>query len=204
MTRTDILKGVYVARVAGLIASGAGVVVAAQHDQIVLAAASAMLFLTLLLSGTVQAFFWAELLAGLHELHRRNFSASKAHSEQFLAELRDRPWLARLIWLGTSSYSVSAEAMALNNLGTAELELGEVDAARNHFNEAIAADLKCPLPYRNMGLLVLREGSTDGAGPWFEKAVALGLRGDWSDRAVQASQRNNAELSATGAVTGRR
>ena len=94
--------------------------------------------------------------------------------------------------------------MALNNLGAAELAMGEVDAARAHLNEAIAKDPKCPLPYRNIGLLIQSTGSTEEARPWFEKAIALGLRGDWSDRAARASQRNNAELSTTGAVRGRR
>lgn len=204
MTRTDALKGVYAARTAGLVAFGVGAAVAGQRGAIVLTAVSAALFLTLLLSGRVQAFFWSELLAGLHKLHRHDYPASKAHSERFLAQLRDRPWLKRLIWLGTSSYSLSVEAMALNNLGAAELALGEVEAARAHLNEAIAKDPKCPLPYRNIGLLILREGSTEEAGPWLDKAVALGLRRDWSDRAAQASQRNNAELSTTGTVSGRR
>jgi ATP-dependent Clp protease adapter protein ClpS len=202
MTRTDALKGVYVARVVGLVAFGLGAVVAGRRGAIIPATVFGVLFLALLLSGQVQAFFWSELLAGLHELNRRDYPASKAHCERFLSQLRDRPWLKRLIWLGTSSYSLSAEAMALNNLGAAELGMGEVDAARAHLNQAIAKDPKCPLPYENMGRLVLHTGSSEDALPWLEKATALGLRGDWSDRAARASQRNNAELSTAGAITG--
>jgi len=204
MTRTDALKGVYVARAAGIVAFGAGAAIAGQKGAVALAATCGVLFLALALSGSVQAFFWSELLAGLHDLHRRDYPASKAHSEGFLGEIHASPWLKHLIWLGASSYSPSAEAMALNNLGAAELAMGEVDAARAHLNEAIAKDPKCPLPYRNIGLLIQSTGSTEEARPWFEKAIALGLRGDWSDRAARASQRNNAELSTTGAVRGRR
>lgn len=200
ITRTDILKGVYVARAAGILGFGLAAAAAYQRGAALPALASGVFFLLFLLSGRVQAAFWAELLAGLHYLNRRDYSASKTHSERFLARLHSRPWIKHLIWLGTSSYSLSAEAMALNNLGAAELALGELDAARGHLREAIACDAKCPLPYRNMGILVRHTESLEAARPWFEKAIALGLRGDWSDRAAKASQRNNAELSTTGAV----
>lgn len=200
MTRTDILKGVYAARAVGIGVFGLSAWVAHRNGALLPAAVCGILFLALLLSGRVQAFFWSEMLAGLHNLNQRSYPASKAHSEQFLARLHDRPWLKHLIWLGTSSYSISVEAMALNNLAAAELALGELEAARRHLDEAIARDAKCPLPYRNMGVLVRTTDSAEAARPWFNKAVALGLRGDWSDRAAQASQRNNAELSTTGTV----
>lgn len=200
MTRTDILKGVYVARAAGVVVAGLTALAAYQGRALFLAAVCGVLFLALLLSGRVQAIFWFELLAGLHNLNRRDYPASKAHSERFLARLHDRPWIKHLIWLGTSSYSLNVEAIALNNLGAAELALGELEAARRHLDEAITRDAKCPLPYRNMGVLVRNTDSVEAARPWFEMAVALGLRGDWSDRAVQVSQRNNAELSTTGSI----
>jgi len=200
MTRTDALKGVYVARAAGIVGFGIGAAVAGQNGTITLAVLCGVLFFALLLSGRVQAYFWSELLAGLHDLNRRDYPASKSHSERFLAQLHDGPWLKHLIWFGTSSYSLSVEALALNNLGAAELVLGEADAARAHLNEAIAKDPKFPLPYRNMGLLIQSTASTEEARPWFEKAIALGLRGDWSDRVARASQRNNAELSTTGTI----
>ena len=202
MTRTDILKGVYFTRLAGLAVSGIGFARAARGGAAIPAAALGALFAALLLSGRVQAHFWSELLSGLHTLNQRDYQASKVHSQRFLEQLRERPWLRRLIWLGTSSYSLNAEVLALNNLGAAETALGEFDAARAHLNQAIALDPQCPLPYRNMGLLTLRTASRAEASPWLQKAVALGLRGDVSDRLAMSSQRRNAELSATGAVTG--
>ncbi len=200
MTRTDALKGIYFARVAALIIFGIGTAVMIRSGALMPALTLGVLFAAVLLSGRVQAYFWSELLAGLHLLDRRDYARSKVHSERFLVQLRERPWLRRLIWLGTSGYSLNPEVMALNNLGAAEMQLGEFDAARAHFNRAIALDPLCPLPCRNMGALVLRTASPEEARPWFEKAVALGLRGDWSDRVVTTSQRRNAELSTTGAV----
>jgi ATP-dependent Clp protease adapter protein ClpS len=201
MTRTDVLKGVYFARLAGLVVSGVGLAVSAQNGASIAAIGLAALFLALLLSGRIQAHFWSELLVGLHALNQRDYESSKAHSLRFLAQLRERPWLKRLIWLGTSSYSLNAEVLALNNLGAAEMALDEVESARAHFNEAIALDPKCPLPYRNLGSLTLRTATTAEALPWLEKAVVLGLRGDASDRLMMSSQSRNAELSTTGVIT---
>jgi len=201
MTRTDTLKGVYVARLAGLIVAGIGVAVAGRSGAAIPAMSLGALFAALLLSGRVQAHFWSELLSGLHTLNLRDYQVSKVHSERFLAQLRERPWLRQLIWLGTSSYTLNVEVLALNNLGAAEMALGEFKTARAHLNQAIALDPQCPLPYKNMGALILRTASTAEANPWLQKAVALGLRGDLSDRVVMSSQRRNAELSTTGAVT---
>ena len=201
MTRTDALKGVYVARVCGLLVCGVAAPVAAQNGAIVPAIALGVLFVAMVLSGRIQAYFWSDLLAGLHALNQREYQMSKVHSERFLVNLRERPWLRRLIWLGTSSYSLNAEVLALNNLGAAELALGEFDSARAHLNQAITSDPQCPLPCRNMGTLTLRTSSTAEAMPWFERAEALGLRRGLSDRVIMSSQRRNAELSTTGVVT---
>lgn len=202
MTRTDVLKGVYFARLAALVLLGVGAVAATRSGVALVAVAAGTLFGAVLLSGRLQAHFWAELLAGLHDLNQHRYANSKSHSERFLSQLRERPWQRHLIWLGTSSYSLNAEVLALNNLGAAEVALGEFDDARAHLTEAMALDPKCPLPFHNMGKLVLCTASTAEALPWFERAAALGFRGGLSDQAVMASQRRNAELSVTGAVTG--
>ena len=199
MTRTDALKGAYVARIVLLLATVIGAEVLAHRGAVVPATALGVLFIALLLSGRIQAHFWFELLAGLRALNQRDYGASKVHSERFLAQLHERPWLKRLIWLGPSSYALSAEALALNNLGAPEMSLGEFDAARARFDQAIALDPPGPLPYSNMGALILRTGSSAEALPWFRKAEALGLRQDFTDRWMMSSQRRNVERSATGA-----
>ena len=198
MSRTAALKALYFLRVGAILAAGIGGAAAARNGHTALGVALMALFAVLLLSGRVQAYFWSELLAGLHHLNQRDYPRSKAHSERFLAQLRERPWLRHLIWLANSSYSDVAEALALNNLSAAEIALGETDAARAHLSRAMELDPKCPLLYRNMGALALRTGSTADAAPWFEKAAALGLKNDWSDRRAMASQRHNPSFSTTG------
>ena len=74
-------------------------------------------------------------------------------------------------------------------------------ASRAHLQRAIELDPKCPLPYLNMGKLALDAGSAIEAMPWFQQARDLGYRGDWTDRAVRASQQRNAALWTTGDAT---
>jgi hypothetical protein len=198
MTRTDALKAIYLLRVGAIVLVGVTGGTATRNGHFALAVGLGVLLLVLLFSGQVQARFWSELLAGLHWLGQRDYALSKAYSERFLGQLRERPWLRHLMWLGTSSYSLRVEALALNNLGAAEIGLGEMEAARAHLTEGLALDPKCPLFYRNMGVLALRTGSD--AEPWLQKAVALGLNRGWSDRWVRASQRRNAALSTTGST----
>ncbi|HWA60520.1 MAG TPA: ATP-dependent Clp protease adaptor ClpS [Caulobacteraceae bacterium] len=204
MTRTGAFKAAYYLQLAALAALLVAGDIALRRGHGLLAGALLAAFTVALLAGRVQAWLWSDLLAGLHDLNQGEHHRSRTRTRRFLARLRRRPWLKHLIWLGGSSYSRNAEVLALNNLGAAELALGEVEAARTHLARAIALDPKCPLPYRNMGALTLRTGSSTEARPWLEKAIELGLRGDWSDRRAFAIQRNNAALSTTGRFVARR
>ena len=115
-------------------------------------------------------------------------AASKICSERFLERIRNNPWIKHLIWLGTSSYSRDPEVLALNNLGAAELMLGEVDAARRHLMRASALDPLCPLPYFNLGVLEKAEGHLDEAQRLLAQAVKLGYTRGVSDKIVSAAQ----------------
>jgi ATP-dependent Clp protease adaptor protein ClpS len=192
VTRTAKYKALYLAMLLGvsIMVFGIGMALTDRIDgarpatPLVLVALAIML----LLPGRLLGFFWRDLLAGLRLLKRKDYAASKLRSERFIAKVRKAPWLKHLIWLGTSSYSRDPEAMALNNLGVAEINLGAFEAAENHLEETIALDPQNPLPYRNMGVLRLEVGTWAEARPWFEKAEALGLSDGWSDRMAQAAQ----------------
>lgn len=132
--------------------------------------------LVLLLPGIVVRHYWGELQAGFRYLSQRNYAASKHHSERFLMQLEESPWLRKLAWLGTTIYSRNPEVLARNNLGAAMRNLGEIEPARAQLARAIELDPLCPLPYHNMGVLVLHTATCAEAVPWIEKAKALGLK----------------------------
>lgn len=195
MTRTAAHKALYffVLIVAALLAFVA--VDSLLHGRTALGLGAVAILLALHVMGFMQRRFLSELLAGLHHLVRRDFAASKAHSERFLAQLEAQPWRGKFIALGLSSYSRNAEALARNNLGAAMVQLGEFDGAREQLSRAIALDSKSPLPHMNMGTLLLHSATYAEAQPWFEKAEALGFAGSWADDLVRASQRRNAARS---------
>ncbi len=159
---------------------------------------AALIPLALFVPGRILGFFWRDLLRGLRLLRQKQFSESKRHSLLFLEQLRRRPWMKHLIWLGSGSYTRDPEVMALNNLGAAEMMLGEIDAARENLQASIDLDPKCPLAYFNMHNLHKLLGDEYAAAEWLAKARERGFGTGPSDRAVQASQARFAERSGKG------
>ena len=148
----------------------------------------ALVIVLLLLPGRVLAYFWRDLLRGLHLLKQQRFEESKHHSEAFLVTLKQKPWLKNLIWLGFGTYSRSPACFALNNLGAAEVGLGETENARVHLVAAIQTDGASPLPYFNMGALAASLNEHDEARTWYEKAAALGYSRSVIDAIIVSSQ----------------
>lgn len=181
MSRTAVYKSIYF----GIVGLGAVALYVAFFY--LPPVAMIALIATLFIPGRILGFFWKDLLRGLHQLKQRNYPESKRCSERFLAELRQKPWLRHFIWLGWGSYSRSPESFALNNLGGAEIGLGEFDSARRHLDASIAADGLNPLPYFNIGVLLAKQGNSEARG-WFEKSVELGFSRSVVDRIVMASQ----------------
>ncbi|HEY2034268.1 MAG TPA: tetratricopeptide repeat protein [Rhizomicrobium sp.] len=189
MSRTALYKGLYFAILGSAAAVALAILVYFRFAPIALLA----VLLGLLLPGRILGFFWRDLLRGLRLLNAKDYAASKASSLRFLAEVRRRPWIKHLVWLGSSSYSRDPEILALNNLGGAEIGLREFDAAEQHLNEAISIDPLCPLPFYNLGVLAMAKGNSVEATRCFAEAKRLGYRGGLSDRIVRASQTRFAE-----------
>lgn len=64
-------------------------------------------------------------------------------------------------------------AVALNNLGVAALILGDLPAAKVHFNEAVKSDPGHAWSIIGLGLIAYREGDVSAAINYFSKAVSL-------------------------------
>jgi tetratricopeptide (TPR) repeat protein len=158
-----------------------------------------LIFIALFVPGRILGFFWRDLLRGLRLLNAREFSESKRHSELFLAQVRSQPWIKNLVWLGSSTYSHDPEVLALNNLGAAELNLGERESAEAHFKKAIELDNQCPLPFVNLSILYEQSGNAEEATRCIESAIRLGYGNGVSDKIIRASQTRFANSDGTGA-----
>jgi len=112
-----------------------------------------LIVIALLIPGRILGYFWRDQLAGLRLLNQRRFEESAQHSLRFLHSLDQRPWIRHLIWLGSGTFSRNPKSMALNNLGAAEMCLGQFEQAKRHLEEARKSDGESPLPYFNLAQL---------------------------------------------------
>ena len=151
-------------------------------------AAVVLIVLALLVPGRVLGYFWRDLLTGLRLLQERQFAQSVRHSKKFLEDIGRRPWIRHLTWLGSGTYSRDAKALALNNLGAAELFLGEFTASRDHLEQSRRLDDENPLPYFNMAQLELILGNKEKSRDSLEQAKRRGYTKSLSDRLVQSAQ----------------
>lgn len=195
MTRTTFYKAQYFATILGVGSIALLILIRYRFSAI-----SILLTLFLLMvPGRILGFYWRNLLRGLRLLNARQFEESRRHSELFLEELRQRPYLKYFVWLGSSTYSRNPKVLALNNLGAAESGLGRFDAAKSHLEMAIDIDPKCPLPFFNMGIIHAKAGELEKATRHFEEAARLGYTNSLSDKIVRGSQNRFARTSGTGA-----
>lgn len=194
MSRTSIYKGVYF----GIVGIGTAALLGSIVFFRLSPVAIVIVFVLLLAPGRILGYFWRDLLRGLRRLNQREYAESRRHSALFVAEVRRRPWLKKLIWLGSASYSRDAESLALNNLGAAEIGLGEFASARAHLESSIEVDRQNPLPYFNIGVLLRIEGNSTEAERWIEQAAQLGFAHGISDSLVTAAQSRFANTDGRG------
>lgn len=189
MTRATLYRVIYqsVVVVVSIVVFGIGMALA-DRTNILPVLAMAVLVIGMVMPQLVLSFLWRDLLAGLRLLKQGDYAASKLRSERFVTNVRKAPWLKHVSWLVAESYSRDPEALALNNLGAAEIRLDAFEAAQNHLEQAIALDPENPLPYRNIGIVRLLAGNPDEATSWLEKAEALGLRDASSDKLMKAAK----------------
>ena len=104
-----------------------------------------------LVPGRVQGFYYRDLFSGRRLLDGGRPGEALACFERFLATLRAAPWRKHLLWLQFSVYTIDAEAMTLNNIGAAQIDLGRLDEAERSLEAAIAIDPAVSAPLLQSG-----------------------------------------------------
>ncbi|MBO3443890.1 tetratricopeptide repeat protein [Clostridium sp. CCUG 7971] len=94
----------------------------------------------LLIPGRVQGYYYRNHFKGRKLLNKKDYMKSIKYSKEFIEDIRLNNWKKKLIFLSWGIYSKDIEAMTLNNLGVAYLELGDLKVANEYFNEAIEID----------------------------------------------------------------
>ena len=152
----------------------------------------------LLVPGRIQGHYYRELFTARKLLDEGRYAESIPYGERFLAQARSSPWIKRLIWLSWTVYTPDAEAMALNNLGAAHLELGRFDRAASAFEDALVLDPEYAIAYYNLALLRAAQDDECGAAKLLRRAQDLGYRRTNVDQLIGQAQSLLARLEGRG------
>ncbi|MEX2151545.1 MAG: tetratricopeptide repeat protein [Steroidobacteraceae bacterium] len=152
----------------------------------------------LLIPGRVSGFIWRDFYRSrrLHDLGQ--YEASLKSSQRFVNHLAERPHLRRYWWLAWAVYSRDPLAMALNNIGSTQLELGMLEEAEASFREALKCDPEYPIPHFNLAVLCMVRNDRLKAEEHANNAVELGYYRNAADRMLHAASRLLARIEGRG------
>jgi tetratricopeptide (TPR) repeat protein len=142
----------------------------------------------LLLPGRVQGLLFRDLFRGRRDLDRNSAESALGHFSSFLSTIRAQPWRKPALWLSWSIYTPDVEAMTQNNIGAAQLNLGNLDSAEAALNTALSLDPQYPLPHANLALVAALRADPSAVERHLEAARKLGYKGAALDRFVSKTQ----------------
>jgi tetratricopeptide (TPR) repeat protein len=144
--------------------------------------------LVLLLPGRIQGLLFRDLFRGRRDLERNRPESALRHFNSFLTAIRAQPWRKPALWLSWSIYTPNVEAMTQNNIGAAQLNLGNLDSAQDALNTALSLDPLYPLPHANLALVAALRADRDTAAHHLDAARRLGYKGAGLDRFASKTQ----------------
>jgi tetratricopeptide (TPR) repeat protein len=133
-----------------------------------------VLVVALLIPGRIPSFFWSQFYAGTRLLQAGDYREAIERFESFLTEVKQKSWLKKLMLLKWGRHTWDIEAMTLNNLGSAFLEMGELDRAGQTFEAATRIDEQYAIAHFNLALVRYAQGATEAARSLYERAHELG------------------------------
>ncbi len=116
----------------------------------------------------------------------RSDEAEKAF-HKFLADIQERPWIKKLIFLSWGMFTPDIEAMTWNNLGVISMEQGRLEEAKEALEKVVLMDPECPLPYNNLAIIAAAKGDETEAKALFEKSQKLGYTRSSFDQMIHHS-----------------
>jgi tetratricopeptide (TPR) repeat protein len=159
-----------------------------------------LIAIVFLIPGRLQGFFYREFFRGRRLMDGNQSSEAIVHLESFLAKLRNAPWQRHLLWLQFSVYTPSVEAMTLNNIGAAQLNLGQLDEAEDTLQRALVIDPLYSLPHYNLAVMHSVRGHQDQAEHSVKEAARLGYVESKLDKVLTHAQSLLARIEGRGVV----
>jgi len=131
-------------------------------------------------------------------LDRDSAESALGHFNSFLTTIRAQPWRKPALWLSWSIYTPNVEAMTQNNVGAAQLNLGNLSAAEAALSTALVLDPQYPLPHANLALVAALRSDASAVERHLEAARKFGYKGAGLDRFVSRSQSLLAAVESRG------
>ncbi len=181
MSRTSKYKLLYVLALIALSGLAVWAILASGKSPVVIAG----VVLVLIVPGRICGVYWREFFKGRNLMTHGRFLEAEPYFERFLAKLRDRPWLKRLIIFSWGMYTRDIEVMTLNNLGVISIEQGKFEDARELLDRAVSLDPQAPLPYFNLALIAAADNREDLAKELLGKAEERGFTGSSVDQLIR-------------------
>ena len=160
-----------------------------------------VIVLLLLIPGRLQGYLWRDLYRGRRLISTGQWQKGEEHLERFLTQIRNRPWLKRLMGLSWSFHTWNVEALTRNNLGAIRLELADLAAAEKELRAACELDPKYPVPYFNLAILARMRGNIEESEKLLSRARALGYTGGTSDQLAQLAAEALARVEGRGTTS---
>ena len=196
VNRTSKLKLVYFSLWATAMALGVGGLITFKFHPLALA----VVVVLLLLPGRIVGYVWRDLITGRRLMGAGRFEQAIPLFESFVARVEKKPWIGGLIWIAPSGYTVSAKAMALNNLGACRLELGELEDAERDLKSAIELDAEYAIPHFNLAIVDMARGQEERSEEHLEQARKLGYHGGAIDQMLDRVKSAYAKLEPAARV----
>ena len=136
----------------------------------------ALILIVLFIPSVIQGFFWHELFLGRRYLEKGQWKEAAQSFQSFMSKLEKNPLLKKLVWLRWARFTGDVKSMTLSNLGVAELNMGEVESARERFHEASENDPEYPVAYFNLAVCAMLQNRNTEAKTYLQKAQNLGYR----------------------------
>jgi hypothetical protein len=185
MSRTTLLKWCYAVITVSAFFAGfylvASKIIPSSTGAILVAA-------VLLVPGRIVGYVWRDFLQGKRHADAKRWEEAAPLFESFLNRLQRTPSIGRLIWISPSIYTVSASAMAMNNLGVCHLERGHLALAKDHLLGALKMDDRYPLPHHNLAIVAALEKDETSMRRYVSEARRLGYKGSTMDMILQKTK----------------
>ena len=194
MNRTQRYKIAYAVAMVCAIAFAIYVLVSFR-DRVWVALVVALVFL---IPGRFQGFFYRDFYRGRRLLDGKQSAEAIPHFETFLSSIYAAPWLRHLLWLQFSVYTPNVEAMTLNNIGAAQLNLGRLGEAEESLRRALAIDQLYAIPHYNLAVVHSLRGQQELAEQASAEAVRLGFVQSKMDTVLSHAQSLLAHVEGRG------